>query len=99
VQQSLLILKKPNHHNKHGFSVYDLTATLVTYLNIFFKAIFSIFFLKKLKKQLSCKKYKKYPCGCRANHENTTHSSQKNRKQITTAHCCLKKPCSLIIVS
>lgn len=47
----------------------------LSHLIIFLKATLSIFFLKKLNEQLSCKKYKKYPCGCRANRENTTHSS------------------------
>lgn len=31
MQQSLLIHKKLNHHNKNGFSVCDFTATLVTF--------------------------------------------------------------------
>lgn len=47
----------------------------LSHLIIFLKATLSIFFLKRLKEQLSSKEYKKYPCGCRANRENTTHSS------------------------
>lgn len=56
----------------------SLFVTLLQHLShmiIFLKATLSIFFLKKLKEQLSSKEYKKYPCGCRANRENTTHSS------------------------
>lgn len=71
----------------------------LSHLIVFLKDTLSIFFLKKLREQLSCKKYKKYPRGCRANRENTTHSSSKTRKQITTAHRCLKKPLSVITVS
>lgn len=35
----------------------------LSHLIIFLKATLSIFFLKKLKEQLSSKEYKKYPCG------------------------------------